>query len=72
MATTPLSAEEIVWLSTLGTTGLATMWLVSWWRAGRSFSADKILQSPGFFRSVIGSAGRHFRRSPRVNGVAVW
>lgn len=52
MASTPLSPQQIVWLSILGTTGLVLMWAVFWWRAGRSASIYGILQSPGFFRTV--------------------
>lgn len=49
---TPLDAQQIIWLSVLATSGLLLTWAVFWWRAGRDTSAYQILQSPGFFRTV--------------------
>lgn len=52
MATTSLSAQQIVWLSILATAGLAVMWAVFWFSPDGNNRTYRILQSSGFFRTV--------------------
>jgi hypothetical protein len=48
-----LSAQQVVWLSVLATSGLASMWGIFWWAVVRQGEmVSRILSSSGFFRTV--------------------
>jgi RsiW-degrading membrane proteinase PrsW (M82 family) len=50
---TPLSPQEIVWLSVLATAGLVLMWGAFWYAVSRKQESVKdVLLSPAFFRTV--------------------